>query len=259
MTSTSPARLRLGRATVLLTALALGLAACGPSEPRIFLVGNSLTWDTVPSKLDGPVQWHIACGKSLPWILANPDTSCVDDATLWPDALSETRYDVLVVQPHYGSTLDEDVDAISVWMAMQPDAEVVVHTGWARANAIAAEYGSGAASGGMTHGPAWIGALVAELRKRHPDRDIRQTRAMDLIAAASTDAAQGRAPFDSVAVLYRDVNHMSFGSGRYLMHNAMRKALGMDSTSAGFRLPPDQKRYLDSLLASSVGVGPAPR
>ena len=266
MTSPTPVFLRHGWATAFLGALALRLAACDPSEPpgfpvdnsspRVFLIGNSLTWDTVPSRLDSPAQWHIACGRSLPWILANPDPSCVDDATPWPDALSETRYDVLVVQPHYGSTLDENVDAITTWMAMQPDARVVIHTGWARANAIAAEYGSDVADGDMVHTPTWVGSLVAQLRERHPGRELRETRAMDLIARADADAARGRTPFDSVAVLYRDVQHMSYGAGRYLMHNAMRAALGEEPSAAGFRLPPDDKRYLDSLLASAIGAGP---
>ena len=47
-----------------------------------FLIGNSLTWDTVPSKLDGDVQWHVDCGKSLPFIYENPQKPCVKTSTL---------------------------------------------------------------------------------------------------------------------------------------------------------------------------------
>jgi hypothetical protein len=32
---------------------------------KIFLIGNSLTWDTLPGLLDGDVQWHVDCGKNL--------------------------------------------------------------------------------------------------------------------------------------------------------------------------------------------------
>ena len=42
-----------------------------------YLIGNSLTWDTVPAWMDGDVQWHVDCGKSLPFIHANPDEPCV--------------------------------------------------------------------------------------------------------------------------------------------------------------------------------------
>ena len=31
----------------------------------VFLIGNSLTWDTVPSQLGPEVKWHVDCGKSL--------------------------------------------------------------------------------------------------------------------------------------------------------------------------------------------------
>ena len=37
-----------------------------------FLIGNSLTWDTVSSRLDGDVQWHVECGVSLPHIFKAP-------------------------------------------------------------------------------------------------------------------------------------------------------------------------------------------
>ena len=54
-----------------------------------YLIGNSLTWDTAPSLLDGDVQWHVDCGKSLPYIMAHPEMPCVKTSTLWPQALKE--------------------------------------------------------------------------------------------------------------------------------------------------------------------------
>lgn len=239
-------RARVGAALLGAAVLA---AACGPPTPSVYLIGNSLTRDTVPARLDGQVAWHIACGKSLPWILAHPDVSCVDDATLWPEALAATQYDVLVVQPHPGSTLAEDADAIATWMALQPGAAVVVHTGWAPADVIGSEFAAVATSGRMTHSPAWVEALMAELRRRFPEREVRRTRAMDLLAQAERDAASGAAPFDDVRALYRDRLHMSAGAGRYLMHNALRQALGAAPRRDGFALDPELQRYLDGLLA----------
>ena len=40
---------------------------CDAQKPpmRCYLIGNSLTWDTVPQRLDGDVQWHVDCGVPL--------------------------------------------------------------------------------------------------------------------------------------------------------------------------------------------------
>jgi hypothetical protein len=40
-------------------------------ELSCFLIGNSLSWETVPSKLGWDTQWHVDCGKSLPLIFEN--------------------------------------------------------------------------------------------------------------------------------------------------------------------------------------------
>ncbi|MBM83350.1 MAG: hypothetical protein CMJ78_22540 [Planctomycetaceae bacterium] len=76
-----------------------------------YLIGNSLTWDTSPSRLSGDVQWHVDCGKSLPYIFKNPEEPCVRISTVWPKALKEKQYDFLSIQPHYGSTIEQDVQS----------------------------------------------------------------------------------------------------------------------------------------------------
>ncbi|MCA8989232.1 MAG: right-handed parallel beta-helix repeat-containing protein, partial [Planctomycetaceae bacterium] len=40
-------------------------------QKRIYLIGNSLTWDTIPSLLDEAAEWHVDCGKPLPYIHAH--------------------------------------------------------------------------------------------------------------------------------------------------------------------------------------------
>jgi hypothetical protein len=233
-----------------------GCLRCGGEHPsgtvrsRTFLIGNSLTWDTVPERLDGTVQWHVDCGVSLPQISAKPDAPCVKSSTLWPKALKETQYDAVTVQPHYGSTLAQDVEAISNWMKLQPKAVFVVHSGWAFSAQRAAEFASLATPDQMTHSPTYFRALVAELRRLHPGREIRQTLAQNLLAAIAEDIDAGRAPFKTVAELYRDPIHMTHDDGKYLMHNAMRRALGQPSSAVGFeKLKPEVKRYLDGVLA----------
>ncbi|MCA9142723.1 MAG: hypothetical protein H6823_19565 [Planctomycetaceae bacterium] len=216
-----------------------------------YLIGNSLTWDTVPSKLDGDVQWHVDCGKSLPFIYEHPEAPCVKSSKLWPTALQEKQYDVVSVQTHYGATLDEDAAVISKWLAMQPTAIFVIHTGWARSATRVEEYAEQNAAGQMAHSPAYITALLTKLQEQHPNRIFRQTHAIDLLAKIAADIVAQKAPLQDVAELHRDAIHMKLDSGRYLMHNAMRRALNQPNSEVGFEsLDKEMKKYLDSVLES---------
>lgn len=239
------------------------LATCGTSLAKeqgvthSYLIGNSLTWDTVPGRLDGDVQWHVDCGVNLPFIHAHPEQPCVKQSTLWPTALRDKQYDVVSVQPHYGSTLAQDVETISDWMRRQPQAVFVIHSGWAWHAKRAQEFASYAAPDQMTHSPGYTRALVAELRRLHPGRELRQTFAQNLLALIAEDIAANRAPLKDVAELYRDDIHLTHSHGKYLAHNAMRRALGQRPSAAGFeQLDPNLKQYLDSVLAQ-LTVTPA--
>jgi hypothetical protein len=228
-------------------------AAAEPAAKSVFLIGNSLTWDTVPSRLSGDVQWHVDCGVPLPYIHAHPEKPCVKDSTLWPKALADKQYDFVSVQPHYGATLAQDADTISAWVEMQPKAVFVIHSGWARHAARADEFASYVSPDQMTHGPVYLRALVAELRRRHPGREFRQTLVQNLLAQIADDIASGQAPFKKIEELYRDDIHLTLGAGRYLAHNAMRQALGQSRSAAGFDgLASPVKDYLDGVLALLV-------
>ena len=223
----------------------------------VYLIGNSLTWDTVPPNLDGDVQWHVDCGKPLPYIFANPEKPCVKSSTLWPQALKEKQYDVISVQSHYGATLTEDATVISEWMSMQSKAEFVIHTGWPRSASQAEEWVSQEKDGKMSHSPAYIDELVALLKRQNPERVIRRTQAMDALQWVVEDVKAGKAPFEELAFLYRDAIHMNTRTGRYMMHNLMRHAVGQKASVAGFtKIDPKIKDYLDTLL-QKAGVQPA--
>ncbi|MFK7776867.1 MAG: hypothetical protein QM501_01935 [Gimesia sp.] len=214
-----------------------------------YLIGNSLTWDTVPSLLDGDVQWHVDCGKSLPYIFAHPEKPCVKNSTLWPQALKEKQYDLISVQPHYGSTLKEDADVISKWVEMQPKATFIIHTGWARSATRAKEYTNQDASDKMQHSPVYINALLTELKKRYPDRQFKQTYAINLLEQIESDIKNNKAPLNQISDLYRDAIHMKTDSGRYMMHNAMRHAMGQSRSDKGYeKLDPKMKQYLNTVL-----------
>ena len=242
--------------------LLAGILFVCPAEEKasslsFYLIGNSLTQDTVPSLLDGDVQWHVDCGKSLPFIYENPEKPCVKNSTLWPEALKAKQYDVISVQVHYGSNLDSDAAVFSEFLAMQPRSVFVVHTGWARAASRAEEYAGKGKAGLMTHSPAYVEGLIEKLRKLHPDREIRQTHAQDLLARIATDIEAGKSPFTRVENLYRDDIHLHVVTGRYLMHNAMRHALGQQRSLTGFEsIPSTVKTYLDGVLDTLKKVEP---
>jgi len=217
-------------------------------KQRVFLIGNSLTWDTLPGKLDGPVAWHVDCGKPLSYIFEHPAKPCVGSSTIWTNALHQKTFDVISVQPHYRSTLAQNVEVISTWAELQPEADLLIHSGWAFSVDRAREWESKRVKGPAIHSRAWFGGLVAALQKKFPERTIKQTHAQDLLALVEQDIQAGKAPLNEIAELYRDAIHMANESGRYLMHNAMRHALGQPRSTAGLKVAPEMKTYLDSVL-----------
>ncbi len=229
--------------------------APGTGGLSYFLIGNSLTWDTVPSKLDGDVQWHVDCGKSLPFIYENPQKPCVKTSTLWPGALKQQQYDWISLQVHYGSILQEDAAVIGALIELQPDAVVVIHSGWARMASRDEEYRSTDVLGTMQHSPAYVEALMKLLRELYPERDFRQTHAQDILQKVAEDVKAGKAPFTSMEEVYRDKIHMNTVTGRYLMHQAMRRALGQPSVAKWSReLPREARLYFDGVLDAVFGT-----
>lgn len=223
-------------------------AADGQTPSKIFLIGNSLTWDTLPGLLKGDVQWHVDCGKNLKFIFENPQNPCVKTSTLWPDALANKQYDVLCVQPHFGTSLDDDVHVISKWLDYQPQAKLVIHTGWNRSADFERDYHAATDGKQMIHAPKYFEQLTSSVREKHPQRSIRTTAAIQTLDQIWHDIHNSQAPFKSFEELYRDNIHMTTQAGRYLMHNLMRIALEQPCSSQGFQLEPAVQDYLDSKL-----------
>lgn len=220
-----------------------------PCPKKNFLIGNSLTWDTIPGLLDDAPKWHVDCGVPLPYIYKNPSKPCVKTSTVWPKALDSIQFDQISIQPHYGSTLESDFETISKWIDTQPSAVIIIHTGWAYHAEQQAEYKRSSHCGKMTHNPSYFKDLLGKLRETHPGRTFKRTKAMDILQLAQMDIDNGKSPFKEVSELYRDKIHMTHEGGRYLMHNAMRHALGQPFSSKGFeKTPTELKAYLDTLL-----------
>ena len=218
-------------------------------KPSYYLIGNSLTWDTLPGWLDGDVQYHIDWGKPLSHIFEHPKKPGLKESTLWTKALKEKQYDFVTVQPYYGSTLASDVEAISKWMEMQPKATFIIHDGWATHKTRAEEYASKEVTGKMIHSPGYYKNLMTELKKQHPDCKIQQLGANKLLETIAQDIKNKKGPFKDIKDLYRDTVHINLESGRYLMHNAMRIALKQPMSGKRFkRIPEEHKAYFDKLL-----------
>ena len=228
------------------------LAKAPTTKQKIFLIGNSLTWDTVPALLSGDVAWHVDCGKSLQFIYDHPSKPCVPTSKLWPDALRNVQYDFLCVQPHFGTTLNQDVEVIDKWLELQPRAVLVLHTGWARHAEVEKEFhvppGSIGVATNMVHAPEYYQALERALIARHPKLEVRSTKVMQAIDSIGHDIERKSAPLGSLAELYRDEIHLTVQGGRYLAHNMLRRALGQPLSSQGFQLEPDLQNYLDQKI-----------
>lgn len=220
-----------------------------PAQKQIYLIGNSLTWDTIPSMLDERVLWHVDCGKTQKYIQDHPENPCVASSRIWPLALRSTQFDVICFQPHYGNSLEEDIDAISSWIAMQHKATIVIHTGWARSATLLEEWKDDDPAGKATHSTAYYDELLNRLQEKFPKRTFRSTHAMNYLHQIEQDIQAGKAPYQSLEEIYRDAIHMKMESGRYLMHNVVRKTLGQPPQSNGFPpADPKIKAYLDELL-----------
>jgi len=230
-----------------LTATSVSRAANDvPIKDSIFLIGNSLTIDTRPDRLDGTVAYDTQSGRNLSEIYSGSFLSSSFVGTNpWSDVMSTRTFDWVSVQPYPGTTLDQDVTTISRWMQMQPDAAFVIHTGWNKFADHERDYHAKPA-GKMMYASLYFKRLIAELRSQYPNRKIVSTQALDVLDSIYHDIQDDRAPFRSLSDLYRDDLHMTTSQGQYLMHNLMRRALGQPMSDAGFgAIDPKVKAYLD--------------
>ncbi|HBE69804.1 MAG TPA: hypothetical protein DDW52_16790 [Planctomycetaceae bacterium] len=213
----------------------------------IYLIGNSLTWDTLPGLLDGQVMWHVDCGKNLRFIHEHPEQPCVKTSTPWPEALRNKQFDVLCVQPHFGTHLEEDAKIISDWVALQKEpVRLVIHTGWNRHAHFREHYKHTpeAESCPMIHAPTYFERLQQRLREKHPKLKITSTRAIEVLNTICHDIEQKAAPISDLKELYRDEIHVTTQGGRYLMHNLMRVAIGQEVSDRGFQVAEPLRGYL---------------
>ncbi len=230
-----------------------GASGCDVPLVGVYVVGSSYSWDALPRALDDAPAWHIYCAKSLDYILDFPNAHCVNDSTPWPDLLEppSRSFAHISFQPVKASTstLASDVAAIGHWLAEQPTGTVaVLHTTWPEPAYWEEDLHDPAPDDtGTNYSMSYFYVLKEELARVHPDRSFVLTRANEMLDYIFHDP---QAPI-LFSDLFRDAGgHMSHGAGRYLQHNALRKAMGqptgVDRTVNG--VPAAIRAYLDRVV-----------
>lgn len=248
-----------------LVALAWTFAAATPystSADLIYAIGNSLTQDAQPLRLDGQIQNAIHCSQNLQQIWDDPAGFCGNTTTRWDTALVQNQYDFVTVQPFYGTSLAQDSQIIRDWMAMQPDAQFVIHTGWSWHANFAAEYYGTFNDDMMRANPDYFSDLIADIESQ-TGRQVINDHMIDVLATIYEDIQLGQAPYGQFNELFRDWVHMSLDDGRFLAHNTLRYRLGQPFTADGwdsgtYFVPEDRRLYLQNAIVRTWAAIPEP-
>ena len=213
----------------------------------MYLIGNSLTVNCEFQLLDGVVGYNINSSATLK---SSYDRTTADstspDSGPWREAFAANQYDFVSVQPSPGTTLNEDATAIVAWMALQPHATFILHTGWAWSSRLETEYHGGDPNNACIRSPEYMADLTAEVARRTGGRTMVSTHANDAIDMIYHDIENHVGPFTSIYGIYRDGVHLN-ETGRYLAHNLMRQAMGQplsDGAKDFASVPAATKAYL---------------
>lgn len=244
------------RTIVILAAISASAMACGQEpEPTMLVIGNSLTGNTFPTKIkEFDVTGHLDGSVGLPFIFANPTAVTYPPCNWkqrWNEVIFDQAFDFVVVQPYLASTIEDNLDIINHFRDWQPNAQFIVHNGWAPHATIDADF----------HAPfteefefsqAWHDELMAQLQLTIPD--VTNTGTHRLLHDVWHDIDAGIGPFDDITDLYSDSLHLNL-YGKYGANQALRKASGLDRNDDGWMLVPIEKRdYLADKVYGITGA-----
>lgn len=226
----------------------LGGGGGTPKTPAFaYVIGNSLAANREPWNADG-VGYHLDYGDTLDHIYNNPVGAPpqIDfEPALWPEAFDTYAYEYVVFCPYNAADIQDDVDAIVAWAALQPDAVLIIGEQWPVLSQFAAQY-SGAES--VRGSDAYAVALIAALESALPGRDVRRLYSAQALNTIRTDGTL------SLSLFYGDDLHMTnedgtTGYGRYLQHNLLRAALGLPLL-ANEIMPQADADYINGVVQS---------
>lgn len=225
-------------------------------------IGNSITWDALPSLLDELAAeqghehvagWHIACSSDLEEIWASPDYTCIDSPEpfgKYTEALTQHEWDHVTLQPwRTGGTLASDAARILDFIELartnpaNRDTRFFIYQGWARL--------------------AYFSSWTQHVADADDTRSVTARQYFEHLldrVRSQTDAAVGLIPTGEVfyqlygsgtvgaAELYRDGFHASYGIGRYAARMTMYATLaGVDPLEI---TPPDSDPELYGAILS---------
>ena len=235
-----PMRLRV----IILLVFASSLASQARTY-RFYHIGNSLTWDSRPTTLASTVRaaghivrqgYHIRCNKSLTYIEANPEDTCVvppPEFGEWLDALSAHEWDAVTLQAFPGATGAEEVAAsrriIETATAGGRNANCVfylylawpgIQAGSGFSEVVDTPYTSGDEDVFLS--PAFLEFWYSELTRQLPQHDVRIVPtglALKTIDQKLSEVAVG--DYTSTFDLYRDAVHLNVTEGRHVALTTM--------------------------------------
>jgi len=225
--------------------LLVPITANGQGE-QIHLTGNSLLWQIKAWNMG--VDLHIKCGSNLDSIYHNPTVVCVESSYLWIEAFVNETYDLIVVEPFHGTTLQQDVAIITEWMELQPQAQFVLYMGWY--DKVSDEgvhfidtYLAGNPDDNMRANPQYMAALADQL-----PRDVRLVPTGTALYQLYLDDLAGVSPY-SYDDAWADDIHLN-PRMNYVMRELTEWALGRppQQTHQYFGLTSAERAYGDDLV-----------
>ena len=230
--------------------LSITLVTVAYSETiRIYHIGNSLTWDSKLTSQTSILQhngyeveqgYHIACGRGLSYIEANPDYTCItpkEPYGKWKDALAEYEWDAVTIQAYPGGTGLSEVAATAsiIHEATKNDRNknciFHLYLAWPNtssslsfADRVLTSYGGDSEVVFLSKG--FLDYWYEEVSALFPDLKIRVIPTG--IAFATIDEKLREieiAPYADTYDLYRDVHHMNRTEGRHVAMSSMLSAI----------------------------------
>jgi len=231
------------------------------SSAGIYTIGNSLTVDALYN-YQGEYQYSIQCNQNLQTIFENPAGTCPGDVNPrgrpWDIALNQNSYDFVTVQPFYFTTFQQDFNAISTWMRMQPNAKFIIHTGWPGLNVPSVYNAPFVPNSTFVHSAAYFNNLINDLEAAFPGRQVGSTNVIGILNSIQQDIAAGTSPYTGLEPFYRDPVHFD-GLGQYIATNSFYHAMGRPIDERGFDYIPLQNRaYLNAKILQNVSSVPEP-
>ena len=207
------------------------------SGPRTYCVGNSLTVDAITQALPGQVDRLINENQTLSFHVASPDSSTNTRSLVYGVALTTRSYDRIIVQPfaniNIPHPIQDDIDAIQTLLDLQPDADLIIYDGFPLAagpDNLDAPF-----NGDFDYSAAYFDELLNRIKIQNPTRDVSRTRTLETVVRAKQRITDGDSSLTQINIgvnaLYADGIHMNRSHGAWLVHNSIRRHLGIEEAT----------------------------